>query len=497
MTDRTVSVYTSLEEVPSDFDGFARIKNDNYRATVEGNGTSRVVHGSGPLSDRPSAADFGVGTWLSGTVLSKSDGSSWESTGSNKLSNEVAIKYTGLNAVVGGTSGATNKTHLLKLGVPGHFTGVRMVIYHHSTSADTTYKAIVATTENVTRATAAQIWEPTVGGVVYNELDAADSLGWKSVTFAGASSVTAAAGTPARPTVTVSDRIPLQSVPRSDGNQFPLIMARVNISGATAEATTASISGGADVNVDNGGIVIQGSLIDDATGGFITNTVGNTPNVLVGSRLITVGFIFDTVVPGISFCTIGDSLTQNSTAIANGWKSLGFIAALAISKLGIPCGFSNLGSASRTMTDFTASAKAHLAVVPTNLALLQGLSPNGPVGFTTDAFARQSVLLQASMVSDLTSVVAGKNAASIVSTSIPMAAATLPNASQDAIRTAYNNTILDSGRNVVDFNAVVTDGATPERIRTDLQFDATHDNEAGIVLRAAVLTNKIKSMYGL
>ena len=77
MSDRTVSIYTSLEEVPSDFDGFARIKNDNYRATIEGNGTSRIIRGWGPSSYRPAATLFSIGTWQDQLEVSEINGISW------------------------------------------------------------------------------------------------------------------------------------------------------------------------------------------------------------------------------------------------------------------------------------------------------------------------------------------------------------------------------------------------------------------------------------
>jgi len=47
-----------------------------------GGGTTFASNGSGPIADRPSAADFGTGTWLdeAGT-LTTSDGSAWLDVG--------------------------------------------------------------------------------------------------------------------------------------------------------------------------------------------------------------------------------------------------------------------------------------------------------------------------------------------------------------------------------------------------------------------------------
>jgi lysophospholipase L1-like esterase len=61
-----LALYPTIESVPDDFNGTVDIVTPTYRATVKGDGATKYTVGSGPIADRPSAADFGVGTWQDG-----------------------------------------------------------------------------------------------------------------------------------------------------------------------------------------------------------------------------------------------------------------------------------------------------------------------------------------------------------------------------------------------------------------------------------------------
>ena len=53
------------------------------------------------------------------------------------------------------------------------------------------------------------------------------------------------------------------------------------------------------------------------------------------------------------------------------------------------------------------------------------------------------------------------------------------------------------GIGVLDWSALLNDGATPQRLPVALRFDDTHPNEAGCQLQADQLLAAIKSAFGI
>jgi lysophospholipase L1-like esterase len=94
-----LALYPTIESVPADFNGTVDIVTPTYRATVKGDGTTKYTTGNGPIADRPSAADFGVGTWHDESRVYVSDGASW-SAGVNKNGNYKEILGDSLSATM-------------------------------------------------------------------------------------------------------------------------------------------------------------------------------------------------------------------------------------------------------------------------------------------------------------------------------------------------------------------------------------------------------------
>jgi lysophospholipase L1-like esterase len=70
--------YPTIESVPADFNGTVDIVTPTYRATVKGDGTTKYTIGVGDVAYRPSAVDFGAGTWQDGANLYTSNGDNYK-----------------------------------------------------------------------------------------------------------------------------------------------------------------------------------------------------------------------------------------------------------------------------------------------------------------------------------------------------------------------------------------------------------------------------------
>lgn len=108
---------------------------------------------------------------------------------------------------------------------PGDFDAVALIFCNINSANMVIDGAAVAVSERSDSAAAKYI--PIINGTQYNALaGATNQLGFVPVTWSGDSSVTIAAGTSRRPTWSLSDFVPLSSIPRVDGGMFPIVLAR-------------------------------------------------------------------------------------------------------------------------------------------------------------------------------------------------------------------------------------------------------------------------------
>lgn len=415
--------------------------------------------------------------------------------GSGYFTNDIAVKPSGVSV---SNNAAAGNTWCIKLAAPGHFDAVRIIIYHSSTSATTVYQSIVAVTETASQASDINRWRPVVGSTEYSTLDGVDQYGWKSVKWSGSSTITSSAGTASAPVINVSDWVPLSSVPRADGGTFPLVMVRNYVSGGTSSFTGAS-SGMATATSANGGFIIQAGWGTD-TGLYVTNPAANNPSGTQNDNVPTIGIQFRCRKQGISLIGIGDSITQNVVTTADGFSSIGWRAAAAISALGMPCGYVNNGVASQAADVYTAAGLNAITKLGANAVMIQAFSPNGPGSpYSTDASMRYGIQQQASLMQSLISAARGAKAWPFIATGVPCNSTNIPNASQDSYRTVYRDGILSMGKDVTPLNwdALVTDGASPARILAGYQYDTTHPNEAAIALQAAQLVTALRARFGV
>lgn len=427
------------------------------------------------------------------------------------LTNEIGWRPFGLANSEGSGAGRTWCMKTICPDATG-FDAVRISIRHASTSTDTTHSVIVSVTETagqVATSLAADInrWRPVVGGVEFSTKDAQEQYGWKSVTWAGASTITPTGTTVNTPVEYFSDWIPLASVPRADGGTFPLIQVRDLVTGAGAASSFAADT----VNMNtpttaNGGFIIQSGWTANDFVTTINNLNSANPAGALAGGAPVIGFHFRTRKAGISILAIGDSLTQCAAVPTDLFSSWGLRTAAAISASGTPCGWVNNGFATRAMDVFTVPGVAAVAAWKPTDVIVQGFSPNGPVtgGYSTDAKMRYSLELQSNLTQSQITAARNVGAKIFYTTGIPAYSGVVAGATQDAYRLTYNLKVLTKNRDItpVDFDALVTNGASPARIKTDAIWPGdsgnnVHPNETYVNLEALTLIPLIKAAHGL
>ncbi len=303
---------------------------------------------------------------------------------------------------------------------------------------------------------------------------------WTPVTFGGARSGTVPAavqGTtgfiPQNDRVAgllVSDVMPLNSLPRTDG-AFPLLLTRSFSAGPMSCAEAGDVlglyppGGGAFDAASNGRIVRAGLIAGDAA---------SSPGVVAGTAgqcLAPTGVIFHTVVPGLSVMVGGDSLYQGfGTATVQ--DDPFHIAACAISTPSLPVTVCKLAYQGMSSASFQANLQQMVVAGSPNVAIIKGESPNDlPRGSAAAYSASLGGLI------GLGTWCAGRGTHPVASTAMPYA----ESVESDAVRQQFNAQIRGSGWDYVDFDAAVSDGGSPAAIRPEFmsQARAPHPNDAG------------------
>lgn len=413
------------------------------------------------------------------------------------LSNVIGWKPIGINVSVGLSAG---RTYCMKLALPADFDAVQLIHFHHDSVATTVYSAAIAATETAAADTAAVRFKPIVNGGEQNALDnTSDIYGWRSVTWGGAQTITpAAAAAKEAPIVTASDWIDCASVPRADGGTLPLLLVRLNArGGVNSYYTTAA---GADVeNSVNRGLIAFGGSYADTTGAMVTAPGDNTPPGAYDYRLPPLGFRIRSRKLGLTIMGIGDSITQVTQTVPDKLSSWGFRAAAALTAAGLPCGWINSGVASFNQATYWAAAKPQLSIWRPSVAVFAGFSPNDG-NFANAGDMRFKMMRAGSRVADFVETCVAAGISPIVANGLPCSASRIGAAATDVERVAYNARLAQiqaRGVRVLDWDGLMSNGASPARIRSENQYDETHPNEAGVQMQARQLLDTVAAMFGL
>lgn len=398
-------------------------------------------------------------------------------TGQGRVSTNIKQRMVGLTA---GTADSNNYTRCVKTEAESHFDRVRIHIYTRQTGAATGFTAVIAATETAATDTAANMFDPIVGGAAYAALAGAGAYGWKAVTFGGSASgdLPAAAGT-YRPAKLTSDWIDLSSVPRADGGVRPLVMCRVYHNGSTGGALTifgqltsnasadstswASTSGYPWSRVWQAGTVTTGDAVSNLA----------TKPAALSNASIWIAFEFASRYKGLTVLSVGDSVTEGTGHSWGGYGSWPMRACGLASSLTRPISLVQNGVSGQAGEVYTLAAEdAITAHRPTHVFYPTLTLNDGDPSAASLQLARARIqrMLQACEA---------VNARLVLWSALPNSVFT---SGGDALALALQADALDIATagacDYFDLATIVSDGATPRRLNVADRFDTNHPNNS-------------------
>ncbi len=394
-----------------------------------------------------------------------------------------------------GNGSTTARTTFIKREAEASFSRVRMWIIKRTDASESTasgnWTAIVAPTETAADDTQSNRYYPTSGGAAQNTaVNQANPNGWRTVTWSGASSAQITGTSDVnKPLFLVSDWIDCKSVSRVDGSLRPLLLARVRFdatSGTSSRYTGfTNWSGGA--TAESFYRIIASEWINSDGVASLTTTPAGTQ---YGNFGLTVFFEFDYDVPVRSVYVAGDSLFASSNGSAalefDGWASR---AIYSKSTPSAPIVLSNGGLASRTTQDYVDNGlivQINAGARPNDVVVLAG-SGNDTSAFTE--FGNNNA--RGAVMRALTACRAiGANV--YLATTPPRAYSGSQETFRQALNTWTRNLCATGAATLFDFDAVLSDGASPARLSAAFNSgDGIHPNQAGTIALAGEFTKLI------
>lgn len=301
---------------------------------------------------------------------------------------------------------------------------------------------------------------------------------WANVTFAGSGSVAVPARLAAgRPSTVLSDWIPLQSIPRADGSSLPALHFRAYIATGPFSVSGANTILG-DALPSNNIAQFSGRFVSSAfkSGGNFatTNQAGFTSPTLTNlSPCLEVEFL--TLGDVMTVAGLGDSIMFGVGGVAP-LAGAGAQACALMSSVQKPVFWMNASVPATTTAQFLQRLIDMLAAGARPHALIYAaFSPNDGTPDASNIAAARARLAIVLQLCDQNGIVP------IITTGCPNTAAAW-DATADNFRKAYNAEILalqGNGVIVADWDAVLTDGATPARYAVGMTTDGTHPNADG------------------
>lgn len=362
---------------------------------------------------------------------------------------------------LGGATGGGNLTHSLLVNAEGPFTGGKLYIFNTTSSAQTVTAACVAPSA--------------VANDDINPLNGAGSAQAWTVIGGGPWTVPAAdvTGTSGVPGI-LEIPFTLASIPRTDNAAYPpLLMARIYA--LTTGGLTAATPLSAEIDAFNTAVGPARRLAVFWKGGdFVTTPSGFTAPT---KGLVAISAVqFTCAAPARVVLGGGDSISQgvNATSV---YYPAGARACAALSTLAAPLSFTNCGVSGATMIQSLQALEVYIARFTPHIVIIPCFSPND---------AQVAAVVNASFTAAMG--LANKCRASgmqpVLWTPIPHSVS----AGTDALRLAIVAAVKASGFPYADYDAALTDGASPARIAAPYNSgDNVHPNEAGQALMGTIL----------
>ena len=255
------------------------------------------------------------------------------------------------------------------------------------------------------------------------------------------------------PTVVASDWAQVSSLTRTDSaDGRPLVMVRAYSAagGNWAQGMTNDINGTPWETENRGRLIrtyIKGTGNFTGTGAFVAPMVGPSP--YIGCT----GIQTYSRAAGASIMALGDSLQQGHITDGGQFYAPGHYATALLTRVGRPVSFINSSRSGGSTLQFHTHGRAQFDLFKPDIVVIEVWTPNdtprtlanGQLGFARAmAFAEYALRAGAKV---------------ILSTAVPFGLVT----AEDNVRKAINDLARKSGLPVADYDAAVTDGATPAR----------------------------------
>lgn len=350
---------------------------------------------------------------------------------------------------------------------------VKLVAVNRAANAITGLKALVGTTETAATSSSALLGSPTINGTTYQVLQGStDANGWRSVTWAGASSVNIAAANTAQ-TISVSDWAAKSTVPRADGGSRHLALYRAFIDGT---ATNIAFLQTYTAALQTPSAPMRNRILQNSAG-FSDAVATPGLGMSASTTAIEIYPIYRYTVPVFSVWSVGDSISQNDGLVADKTSTWVYRACMDLSTPQKPVVFANMAGSSQTSTTYLSTARTFLAAgVPAPSALVMS-----PASVNDSALDANSAEVQSARIQEALKLCSDYKIPYLIMW--PWLQSDSYNSTQDGFRTAMNAKIkaaaIAAGVIFIEFPALAQ-GVSPERWATLYRFDNLHPNELGI-----------------
>ena len=265
-------------------------------------------------------------------------------------------------------------TNTIKLQVDAPFSAVQLLALNRNATAITGLKAMVGVTETADRSNGTNLGVPVINGVGYPALAGATNVnGFMPITWAGANSGSMGVATTA-PTIAISDRIPVSSIPRTDGGAGYLLLQRTCIDGTVTPFQFNQYSNLLRTPTAAArNRILQSSCIfvDGVSNPGFTNWIDANISHEVWP-------ILHYNTPVFSVWSVGDSISQCDMLVADYASTWVYRACMDLSTEKNPVIFANFGASSQTASTYFSIARQHLAagVPPPSCLVISPISVN-------------------------------------------------------------------------------------------------------------------------
>lgn len=370
----------------------------------------------------------------------------------------VAIKS--ISGMMDVSSHAADRNTHIQTVTETHFDAVQLILFNVQTVTQTGIKAAAGVAAQAGVHLSTQSFTPDT---------------WVDFTFSSASSVTQAAGSAARPSITMSDWMPINSVDRTDGGIFPLLHIRIYQPASNANISKLSNTSLTWLQTAADGRIYRAMYKD---GSDMVATKSNFTSPADAPRFVPFAIRYRARGAVRTLMCVGDSIAAGYGAsnLCDGYTNK---LRQALSSTAAPVEFCNLGWAGQASVDYYKRALDILSsgIVPTWL-LYHAYSPNDSAGPLTAA----QINAQKSQMVEVIAAAFAAGAAPVIANGMPTNTASKNWGASDSLRVALNTALAAMpGVNVADISTPTSGSISGGQVQiaAGMTTDNIHPSDSG------------------